>query len=357
MGLMRCLLLLSFCCGSLFAQRTPLKVNGAVINNPNLTNSSSLTWSSSGQNISGTALDLWTNKSGTLEPASDTLPAAIRTLLSIGNFGAYITSTNSTMRVEAPVKISANVFGAGEPTLELNTTNAASGHVELLMSIQGTNVLALDQNLLNGGPTTVWFLNTKDPNGAFNPQMFGDSRGDLVFGFNVLMIAAATNGFLFIPSISDIPTGRPYYFDSFHTPLAFDRTSNRLWAYDTNWFDTSGQVLNYSSTAATSQYLLLKPASATTASITGAADTPFGIAMNATSGASQSVQVMTLNGSVFNMVATNTVTLGTLLEPGPNGTCRTLSGTAGTHIIVGMALETKTNATVKVKTDLFLRDI
>lgn len=48
---MKYLLVLVFTVSTLFAQRTPLKINGTVVDNPNFTNNESLTWSRSGANV------------------------------------------------------------------------------------------------------------------------------------------------------------------------------------------------------------------------------------------------------------------------------------------------------------------
>lgn len=76
MGLnMRLLLFLLLSCETLLAQRTPLRINGVVVSNPNLTNSASVTYSVNGTNITATAAGgggdaFWTN--------SATQPAAIQ---------------------------------------------------------------------------------------------------------------------------------------------------------------------------------------------------------------------------------------------------------------------------------------
>lgn len=70
------LLLLFVSAVTLFAQRTPLKVNGSVVNNPNFINSPSLTWTIVGQDITGTAAGgpggdtIWTNDNGTISASS-----------------------------------------------------------------------------------------------------------------------------------------------------------------------------------------------------------------------------------------------------------------------------------------------
>jgi hypothetical protein len=68
MGMTRALLLLVMCV-TLFAQRTPLSVNGTVVSNPNLTNTATVTYAVNGSNIRATSSvgdTLWTNISGTI---------------------------------------------------------------------------------------------------------------------------------------------------------------------------------------------------------------------------------------------------------------------------------------------------
>lgn len=72
--MIKCALLLLSCL-TIFAQRTPLSVNGTVVNNPNFTNTDSVTWSVAGPNIRGTASagsdSFWTNSSvasGSIQP-------------------------------------------------------------------------------------------------------------------------------------------------------------------------------------------------------------------------------------------------------------------------------------------------
>lgn len=72
--MIKCALLLLSCL-TIFAQRTPLSVNGTVVNNPNFTNTASVTWSVTGPNIRGTASagsdSFWTNSSvaaGSIQP-------------------------------------------------------------------------------------------------------------------------------------------------------------------------------------------------------------------------------------------------------------------------------------------------
>lgn len=73
---MRCrnllpLAVLLLCAVTVPAQRTPFKVNGTVVNNPNLTNTASITWTIVGPDVRGTSLGgsgdtLWTNDNGTI---------------------------------------------------------------------------------------------------------------------------------------------------------------------------------------------------------------------------------------------------------------------------------------------------
>lgn len=92
-------LLLLLSCSTLFAQRTPFKVNGTVVNNPDLTNSATITWTIVGAKIRGAAAGggggdtIWTNNAGLIELIGSTnvifnpavVDAADAVVLSIGS--------------------------------------------------------------------------------------------------------------------------------------------------------------------------------------------------------------------------------------------------------------------------------
>lgn len=275
---------------------------------------------------------IWTNRSGSVE------------LIATTNTTRLVTDANGT---SVPFTI-ANTDSFGDATA-------------LDLEIQGTNTL----QLLSASYVTLdntlgheWWLKTLNKSGSLDIQLLGYSEGDISIGFPSVVAAAATNGFLHIPSASGLPTGVPYFFTSTHAPIIFNRADNRLWAYNTNWFDVSGQVLTKTSDAAIGSSILVKfGTDADHVDVCGAANTPIGVALTSTSGASQSIRILLLCGSVSTMTASGTVTFGSLLEPGALGTAAILGGGVGTHHVVGRSLETKTNAVMKVQTFYFQKVI
>ncbi len=356
---------------SVCAQRTPVKVNGSVVNNPNLTNTASVTWSVAGGNVSGTAKDtIWTNSAGIVELIGDTnfifspgtysgyAPnVTVRTQLNIGSSGVYLAAPATTLRIQSPVKVSSSTPGKAVP-IELDNTNTLGDSLSLALSVQGTNITTLDSAVQFGGTAWEWWIYSRNISGTLSPQVTAYSQGDMVLGFASLIAAGATNGFLHIPSIADTPTGAPYFSDQYHTPIVFDRTSNRLWAYNTNWFDTCGQVLLLTSDAAIDQYILVKYGTdANHVDVCGAANIPMGVAMTSASGGSQALRVMLLNGTVFKLNTAGTVTFGTILEPASNGKVQSITGGVGTHYGVGRALETATNRVFNAQILFFKQQI
>lgn len=331
------LLLICISSVTLFAQRTPFRVNGSIVNNPTLTNTPTLTWTTSGGAISGTASSvdtIWTN---------------------VGTITQNLSNN--------PVKLINNVPAHGVP-LTLDNLDSGSGlATDLNINIQGTNTAKIvsSSGVFVGSPLTdyqLWLENIDDSTGIPGIQILAASRGDIFLGFQSVRSAETTNGFLHIPSSSGLPTGTPILFLSSHTPIMFNRLDNRLWAYNTNWFDVSGQVFTSLSSAAIPSGTILKFGSNSGhVSSCDAASVPLGVALTSTTGSEKSIRVLFLCGSIATVIATNTVTFGSLVESSANGRVATLGGGAGTHWICGRSLETKTNATMQIQTAFFLRDI
>jgi phage-related tail fiber protein len=95
----------------------------------------------------------------------------------------------------------------------------------------------------------------------------------------------------------------------------------------------------------------------------GAADTPFGIALDAAGGAGVSIRVAMLTAGCEvprKMIAANgSVIAGALLEPAASGQVTTLTGTVGTHHVLGRALQASVSAgdLIDTVTMYFLRVI
>lgn len=124
------------------AQRTPLKVNGAVVNNPNFTNSPSVTYAVNGADVSATA----------------TLPE-IAPAFTVLEDGATITLTASTNKAVQNATV----------TLEGNRTLAISGAVNGMTGVLivnqdnvGSRTLALpaSSKVIGGGAGVITLTTT-----------------------------------------------------------------------------------------------------------------------------------------------------------------------------------------------------
>lgn len=88
--------------------------------------------------------------------------------------------------------------------------------------------------------------------GASDPGfVWVDNLGNGGFSGGLPMDTASTNGFFYIQNVDGTPTGVPSYVQAdTHTPLVFDRTNNKLYAYNVNWQDltsSTGNETNFAS--------------------------------------------------------------------------------------------------------------
>ena len=59
-----------------------------------------------------------------------------------------------------------------------------------------------------------------------------DGKNDVVVG--AALVAASTDGFLYIPHVAGTPTGTPTTRTGF-VAMCFDSTNNKLYVYDGGW--------------------------------------------------------------------------------------------------------------------------
>jgi hypothetical protein len=167
MGMIKNTLLTFLFCLSVSAQRTPLSINGTVVNNPNFTNTSSTGFTVSGANVS--AHDkIWTNsavQAGAIEPVGGSNLLAPGTFRVIGQFTndalqastlPYVTATKAlgsiTLGTAGQVLTSA---GAGVvPTFQ----DAAGGGDTLWTNDNGT--ISANSTVADGG--TAFSLNSSN---------------------------------------------------------------------------------------------------------------------------------------------------------------------------------------------------
>ena len=115
--------------------------------------------------------------------------------------------------------------------------------------------------------------------------------------------------------------------------------------------------------AISEQYALVKIGStATRVAACGASDIPWGIALNTTSGAGESVRVAML-GSLSSLgryaVAAGAISQGAFLEPAASGRVQAMGIGGGTHYIIGRAYEAAASAgeVIEIVPSYFLRVI
>lgn len=104
------------------------------------------------------------------------------------------------------------------------------------------------------------------------------------------------------------------------------------------------------------RFLLAKIGSAADrVAVCGAADTPIGVIGDEAAAAGDLVAVSPLGSSrgTLRMVAGAAIVQGTLLEPAASGRVQTLGGGAGTHHVVGRALDAATAAGDVIEVDAF----
>ncbi len=58
-------------------------------------------------------------------------------------------------------------------------------------------------------------------------------------GNTAVVANAATTGFGYIPSVAGTPTGIPAATPTGYTPVLYDTTAHKLWAYDAGWKATA----------------------------------------------------------------------------------------------------------------------
>jgi hypothetical protein len=123
-----------------------------------------------------------------------------------------------------------------------------------------------------------------------------------------------------------------------------------------------GNITKAVDVAITERFLLAKVGAASnTVNIAGAADTPIGVITDEAAAAGEIVNVALFGSarSTLRMVASGAIAQGALLEPAASGRVQTLTGTVGTHHVVGRALDAAANAgdVIEVDPHYFLRVI
>lgn len=161
------LLLLLISCATLFAQRTPLKINGAVVDNPNFTNSASLTWTIVGSTITGTAAgggsgaSIWTNDNGTISATSTNSSSGKGFLMNVtGSFNLLVISNNATevltLSTNSTLAVNQEIGGFSS-SINVNNTNGSysvmSGSGEIEGFVAGGSGIIIDPG------TGAWFTN------------------------------------------------------------------------------------------------------------------------------------------------------------------------------------------------------
>jgi hypothetical protein len=117
-----------------------------------------------------------------------------------------------------------------------------------------------------------------------------------------------------------------------------------------------GNITKFTDAAITERFLLGKIGSAADRiAVAGAADIPIGVITDEAAGAAEPVNVRLLGSSrgTQTMVASAPIAQGALLEPAANGRVATLGAGAGTHHVVGRALDAAANAGDLIEVDAF----
>jgi hypothetical protein len=123
-----------------------------------------------------------------------------------------------------------------------------------------------------------------------------------------------------------------------------------------------GNITKAADAAITERFLLGKVGSASDrVAVAGASDTPIGVITDEAAAAGDLVNVALLGArpSTLRMVASGAIAQGALVEPAASGRIQTLGVGAGTHHVVGRALDAATNAGDVIEVDplYFLRVI
>jgi len=117
-----------------------------------------------------------------------------------------------------------------------------------------------------------------------------------------------------------------------------------------------GNITKEVDAAITERFLLGKIGStAARVAVCGAADTPIGVITDEAAAAADIVNVALLGSarSTLRMVASGAISQGVLLEPAANGRVATLGIGAGTHHVVGRALDAAAAAGDVIEVDPF----
>jgi len=117
-----------------------------------------------------------------------------------------------------------------------------------------------------------------------------------------------------------------------------------------------GGITKSTDAAILERWLLGKVGSASDrVAVCGASDTPIGVITDEASAAGDAVSVTLLGSSrgTVRMVASAAIAQGALLEPAASGRVQTLGAGAGTHHVVGRALDVATAAGDVIEVDPF----
>lgn len=118
----------------------------------------------------------------------------------------------------------------------------------------------------------------------------------------------------------------------------------------------TGNITRKTDAAVATRYLLAKIGTDVDhVNIAGAADTPIGVFTDEAAAAEELVNVALLGSSkgTTKMVASAAIALGALLEPAANGQVVTKGVGAGTHHVVGRALQAAANAGDEIEVQQF----
>jgi hypothetical protein len=117
-----------------------------------------------------------------------------------------------------------------------------------------------------------------------------------------------------------------------------------------------GGITKFTDAAITERWLLGKVSSASDrVAICGASDTPIGVITDEATAGGEAVSVSLLgaSASTVRMVASAAIVQGALLEPAASGRVQTLGAGAGTHHVVGRALDAASAAGDVIEVDPF----
>lgn len=149
----------------------------------------------------------------------NTIDAGAGNLFVLGNIGANIISALEQMTIArsggGQVMQIRGSLGATNPVLTISTSDAASGVFININTVDGTTTSSLAFTGIGG--TTMWSITST---GDFFPRQGTTSMKE---------------GFMFVPGGAGAPTDVPTNENTGITPLYFDETNNRLYAYNGGW--------------------------------------------------------------------------------------------------------------------------